>query len=45
MDFEITPEEVKQKLDAGETFTLLDCREKWEYETRAHRRQQADADG
>ena len=33
MDFEIRPEEVKKKLDAGETFTLLDCREKWEYET------------
>ena len=24
MDYEITPEEVKSKLDAGETFTLLD---------------------
>ena len=33
MDFEIIPEDVKKKLDAGETFTLLDCREKWEYET------------
>jgi len=33
MDYEITPEEVKSKLDAGETFTLLDVREPWELET------------
>ena len=33
MDYEITPEEVKAKLDAHETFTLLDVREPWEFET------------
>jgi rhodanese-related sulfurtransferase len=33
MDYEITAEEVKGKLDAGENFTLLDVREPWEYET------------
>jgi 3-mercaptopyruvate sulfurtransferase SseA len=33
MDYEITPEDVKRKLDAGETFTLLDVREPWEFET------------
>jgi rhodanese-related sulfurtransferase len=33
MDYEITPEEVKGKLDAGEAFTLLDVREPWECET------------
>ena len=27
MDYEITPEEVKAKLDSGESFTLLDVRE------------------
>ncbi|MFZ0951273.1 MAG: hypothetical protein WAN17_03340 [Candidatus Sulfotelmatobacter sp.] len=27
MDYEITPEEVKMKLDQGEEFTLLDVRE------------------
>jgi rhodanese-related sulfurtransferase len=32
MDYEITPEEVKGKLDAGESFTLLDVRELWEFE-------------
>ncbi len=32
MDYEITPEEVKSKLDAGESFTLLDVREPWEFE-------------
>jgi rhodanese-related sulfurtransferase len=32
MDYEITPEEVKSKLDAGESFTLLDVREPWEQE-------------
>src|SRR5271168_275112 len=33
MDYEITPEEVKTKLDAGEKFVLLDVREPWEFET------------
>ncbi len=33
MDYEITPEEVKSKLDKGEHFTLLDVREPWESET------------
>ena len=33
MDYEITPEEVKGKLDATEPFTLLDGREPWEFET------------
>jgi rhodanese-related sulfurtransferase len=33
MDYEITPEEVKTKLDQGEEFTLLDVREPWEVET------------
>lgn len=33
MDYEITPEEVKNKLDAGESITLLDVREPWEFET------------
>src|ERR1700736_3917299 len=33
MDYEITPEDVKTKLDAGEGFTLLDVREPWEFET------------
>ena len=33
MDYEITPEDVKSKLDAGESFTLLDVREPWEWET------------
>ena len=33
MDYEITPEEVKGKLDAGESFTLLDVREPWEFQT------------
>src|SRR6202790_199766 len=33
MDYEITPEEVKGKLDARESFTLLDVREPWEFET------------
>ena len=32
MDYEITPEDVKAKLDAGEQFTLLDVREPWEFE-------------
>jgi rhodanese-related sulfurtransferase len=33
MDYEITPEEVKIKLDQGEEFTLLDVREPWEFAT------------
>ena len=33
MDYEITPEEVKMKLDKGKEFTLLDVREPWEFET------------
>jgi len=33
MDYEITPEDVKAKLAAGEPFTLLDVRESWEFET------------
>jgi rhodanese-related sulfurtransferase len=33
MDYEITVEEVKQKLDQRESFTLLDVREPWEFET------------
>ena len=32
MDYEITPEAVKSKLDAGESFLLLDVREPWEFE-------------
>jgi rhodanese-related sulfurtransferase len=33
MDYEITPEEVKAKLDRGDEFMLLDVREPWEFET------------
>ena len=33
MDYEITPEEVKSKLESGMEFTLVDCREPWEYQT------------
>jgi rhodanese-related sulfurtransferase len=33
MDYEITPEEVVRLRKAGETFTFLDCREAWEYQT------------
>jgi rhodanese-related sulfurtransferase len=33
MDYEITAEEVKRKLDQGEEFILLDVREPWEFET------------
>jgi len=32
MEFEITPAELKQKLDAGEELTVLDVREQWEYD-------------
>ena len=33
MDYEITPEEVKAKIEQGAAFTLLDVREPWEFET------------
>jgi rhodanese-related sulfurtransferase len=33
MDYEITPEEVKSKVNAGDSVTLLDVREPWEFET------------
>jgi rhodanese-related sulfurtransferase len=33
MDYEISPEEVKTKLDAGEKFVLLDVREPFEVAT------------
>jgi rhodanese-related sulfurtransferase len=33
MDYEITPEEVKTKIQRDEAFTLLDVREPWEVET------------
>ena len=32
-DYEISVEDVKRKLDAGESFMLLDVREAWEFET------------
>jgi rhodanese-related sulfurtransferase len=32
-DYEISVEDVKGKMDAGEAFTLLDVREPWEAET------------
>jgi rhodanese-related sulfurtransferase len=32
MDYEITPEEVKKKLDAGDELSLIDVREPWEFE-------------
>ena len=32
-DYEISVEEVKEKLDATDSFTLLDVREPWEFET------------
>ena len=32
MNYEITPEEVKTKLESGAELTLLDCREPWEYQ-------------
>jgi rhodanese-related sulfurtransferase len=35
MDYEITTEEVKSKLDKSEALTLLDVREPWEFETAA----------
>jgi rhodanese-related sulfurtransferase len=33
MDYEITAEAVKAKLDAGDAFTLIDVREPWEIQT------------
>ena len=33
MDYEITPEEVKNMGHAGESYTLLDVREPWEFQT------------
>jgi rhodanese-related sulfurtransferase len=33
MEYEITPEELKGRLDRAERFTLLDVREPWEFET------------
>jgi rhodanese-related sulfurtransferase len=33
MDFEISPSQVKSLQQRGETFTLLDVREPWEYDT------------
>jgi rhodanese-related sulfurtransferase len=32
MDYEITPADVKGKLDRGEQFSFIDVREPWEYE-------------
>jgi len=32
MEFEITPEELKQKIDTGQEITILDVRESWEYD-------------
>jgi rhodanese-related sulfurtransferase len=32
MDYEISAEDVKGKIDAGEEFVLLDVREPWEFE-------------
>jgi rhodanese-related sulfurtransferase len=32
MDYEITPEEVKKKIDSRESFSLIDVREPWEFE-------------
>ena len=32
MEFEITPEDLKHKLDSGADLTVLDVREQWEYE-------------
>jgi rhodanese-related sulfurtransferase len=33
MDYEVTPEGVKVIAERGESFTLLDVREPWEYQT------------
>ncbi len=32
MEYEITPEEVKARLDRKDSFTLLDVREPWEFQ-------------
>ncbi|HKF05476.1 MAG TPA: rhodanese-like domain-containing protein [Candidatus Sulfotelmatobacter sp.] len=32
-EYEVSVEDVKGKMDAGESFTLLDVREPWEFET------------
>ena len=34
-EIEISPREVQAKIDRGEKFTLIDVREKWEYDTPA----------
>lgn len=33
MDYEIQADEVKRMRDSGHEFTLVDCREDWEYQT------------
>lgn len=33
MDYEISPEDVRQLSQTGESFTLIDVREPWEYQT------------
>lgn len=33
MEYEITPAEVKSRMDSHERFTLLDVREPWEFQT------------
>jgi rhodanese-related sulfurtransferase len=33
MDYEIAPEAVKSKFEAGDPFVLLDVREPWEFQT------------
>jgi rhodanese-related sulfurtransferase len=33
MDYEISPEDVKAKMDHAEPFTVLDVREPWDFET------------
>jgi rhodanese-related sulfurtransferase len=35
MDWEISPEDLKQKLESGHKFNLLDVREPWERQTAA----------
>lgn len=32
-DIEISPQDVKERLDAGKTFVFVDVREQWEWET------------
>ena len=31
-NMEITPREVKERLDRGDTFLLVDCRQEWEHQ-------------